>query len=102
MDLDRFTEKAMASAAAAQETALRMGHQQIEAEHIHLALASQQDGLIPRLLGYMGVDTGAYTQELETELAKIPQVHGDSATPPYASRRLNKILERQRFSCSGS
>ena len=47
MELDRFTEKAMGSVAAAQETAVRMGHQQIEGEHIHLALAVQQDGLIP-------------------------------------------------------
>ncbi len=102
MDLDRFTEKAMGSVAAAQETALRMGHQQIEAEHIHLALAVQQDGLIPRLLGYMGIDTGTYTQDLEAELTKLPQIHGDGASPPYASRRFNKILiaaqdEAKRF-----
>ena len=102
MDLDRFTEKAMGSVAAAQETALRMGHQQIEGEHIHLALAVQQDGLIPKLLGYMGIDTGAYTQDLEAELSKLPQIHGDGASPPYASRRFNKILiaaqdEAKRF-----
>ena len=102
MDLDRFTEKAMGSVAAAQETALRMGHQQIEGEHIHLALAVQQDGLIPRLLGYMGINTGAYTQDLEAELSKLPQIHGDGASPPYASRRFNKILiaaqdEAKRF-----
>ena len=102
MDLDRFTEKAIAAVAAAQETALRMGHQQIDGEHIHMALAEQQDGLIPRLLGYMGIDVAEYRNRVEAELAKLPQIHGDGASPPYASRRLNKILisaqdEAKRF-----
>ena len=50
----------------------------------------------------MGIDTGAYTQDLEAELSKLPQIHGDGASPPYASRRFNKILiaaqdEAKRF-----
>ncbi|MBN2557932.1 MAG: hypothetical protein JXB33_04145, partial [Clostridia bacterium] len=74
MDLDRFTEKAMAAVTAAQEAALRMGHQQIDGEHLHLALATQQDGLIPRLLGYMGIDTASYAYDVKAELDKLPKV----------------------------
>lgn len=92
MELDRYTEKAMAAVATAQEIALRLGNQQVDGEHIHMALVSQQDGLIPRLLGYMGIDQAAYMQDLEAELSKLPQIHGSTASPVYASRRLNKIL----------
>jgi ATP-dependent Clp protease ATP-binding subunit ClpB len=59
MEMDRLTENAMAAVASAQEAGLRLGHQQIDGEHLHYALATQQDGLIPKLLGYMGIDTAS-------------------------------------------
>ena len=101
MELDRLTEKAMAAVQAAQEITIRMGQQQIDGEHLHLALVSQQDGLIPRLLGYMGVDIAQYTLALETELARLPKVQGTSASV-YASRRFSELIvhaqdEAKRF-----
>jgi len=101
MELDRLTEKAMAAVQAAQEMTIRMGQQQIDGEHLHLALVSQQDGLIPRLLGYMGVDTAQYTLALESELARLPKVQGASASV-YASRRFSELVvhaqdEAKRF-----
>jgi ATP-dependent Clp protease ATP-binding subunit ClpB len=101
MDMDRLTEKAMAAVAAAQEAGLRLGHQQIDGEHLHYALASQQDGLIPKLLGYMGIDTAQYVKSVESELNKLPKVQGASASV-YASRRFSELLvkaqdEAKRF-----
>ncbi len=101
MDLDRLTEKAMAAVQAAQEITIRMGQQQIDGEHLHLALVSQQDGLIPRLLGYMGADIAQYTLALEAELARLPKVQGASASV-YASRRFSELIvqaqdEAKRF-----
>ena len=101
MNMDRLTEKAMAAVAAAQEAGIRRGHQQIDGEHLHYALASQQDGLIPKLLGYMGVDTALYLSSLENELGKLPRVQGASASV-YASRRFTELLvkaqdEAKRF-----
>ena len=102
MNFERFTEKAQAAVAAAQETAVRMGHQQIDGEHIHLALCTQQDGLIPRLLGYMGHDVHRYAKDVETELDRLPRIHGSAASAVYASRRFNELLikaqdEAKRF-----
>ena len=101
MELDRLTEKAMAAVSAAQETGIRLGHQQIDGEHLHYALATQQDGLIPKLLGYMGIDTAQYVKSVETELNKLPKVQGASASV-YAGRRLSELLvkaqdEAKRF-----
>ncbi|MDD5016712.1 MAG: ATP-dependent chaperone ClpB [Eubacteriales bacterium] len=91
MELDRLTEKAMAAVGAAQETGIRLGHQQIGGEHLHYALATQQDGLIPKLLGYMGIDTAQYVRSVEAELEKLPKVQGASASV-YAGRRLSELL----------
>ena len=91
MELDRLTEKAMAAVGAAQEAGLRLGHQQIDGEHLHYALATQQDGLIPKLLGYMGIDTAQYVKSIEAELAKLPKVQGASASV-YASRRFSELI----------
>ena len=101
MELDRLTEKAMAAVSAAQETAIRLGQQQIDGEHLHYALATQQDGLIPKLLGYMGLDISQYTRSVEKELAKLPKVQGASASV-YASRRFSELIvkaqdEAKRF-----
>ncbi|MCX7842415.1 MAG: ATP-dependent chaperone ClpB [Clostridia bacterium] len=100
MNIEKFTEKAQAALSAAQDIAVRMGHQQVDGEHIHLALAAQEDGLIPKLIGYMGQDIQLYARDIETELEKLPKVHGASSM--YATRRFNEILihaedEAKRF-----
>ena len=101
MEMDKLTEKAMAAVGAAQEAGLRLGHQQIDGEHLHYALATQQDGLIPKLLGYMGIDTAQYVRSIEAELNKLPKVQGVSASV-YASRRFSELIvkaqdEAKRF-----
>jgi len=94
MNIEKFTEKAQAAVSAAQDIAVRMGHQQIDVEHIHLALATQEDGLIPKLIGYMGHDVLLYTKDIETELEKLPKVYGSGASSMYATRKFNEILVR--------
>ncbi|MDP4094736.1 MAG: ATP-dependent chaperone ClpB [Bacillota bacterium] len=94
MNMDRFTEKAQETIFEAQNIAVRMGHQQLDGEHIHLALVSQEDGLIPKLIGYMGLDVLLYSKDLENELEKLPRMYGNSSSALYASRRINEILTR--------
>ena len=50
MDMDKFTDKAQEALGNAQEIALRMNHQQVDGEHLHMALLTQENGLIPRLI----------------------------------------------------
>ena len=102
MNIDKFTEKAQAAVSAAQDIAVRMGHQQVDGEHIHLALAAQEDGLIPKLIGYMGQDIQLYAKDIESELEKLPKVYGGGTSSIYATRRFNEILihaedEAKRF-----
>jgi ATP-dependent Clp protease ATP-binding subunit ClpB len=92
MDFDRFTEKAQQIVVLAQETALRHGHQQVDGEHIHYALLIQEDGLIPKLISYMGEDNSLIINDVEQALNKVPKVYGTNASNIYATRRFNEIF----------
>ncbi len=102
MNIDKFTEKAQEAISATQDIAVRMGHQHVDGEHIHFALVSQEDGLIPKLIGYMGQDVRMYAKDIEAELEKLPKVSGSGASGIYATRRFNEVLihaedEAKRF-----
>ena len=71
---------------------MRMNHQQVDGEHLHMALLTQKEGLIPRLISFTGVDIGLLISDVQRELDKLPAVYGTGASGLYASRRLNSIL----------
>jgi ATP-dependent Clp protease ATP-binding subunit ClpA len=52
MRFDRFTERAQEAAQRAAEIIQRYGHNQIDTEHILLALIEQPQGVIPQILEY--------------------------------------------------
>jgi len=102
MNIDKFTDKAQDAVSRAHELAIRMKHQQLDGEHLHMALLTQEDGLIPRLLELMEVDRELLINDLKRELEKIPAVTGSGVTGVYATRRFNEILiqaedEAKRF-----
>ena len=57
MDPNLLTQKMQEALHDAQTRALRDGHTEIDAEHLLLALLTQADGLVPRLLERAGADT---------------------------------------------
>ena len=94
MDLNRFTEKCREALAQAQSLAIRLGHQEVDGEHLLAALLDQPEGLLPRLLAKMNVPVETFREELESELAKRPRVSGPGVQPGgvYVTQRLNQIL----------
>ena len=91
MNFDKYTQNAQAAVSAAQEIAISNGQQQLEGEHLHLALLQQQDGLVPKLLTYMGLDVNTLIRQVQGEIDKLPKVSGGS-DQLYASRRFSQIL----------
>ena len=89
MKIDKFTQKAQEAISEAQDIAVSEGHQQMDVEHLHLALMMQSGGLIPRLVQYMEVDNGRIIGDLQQEMEKLPKVDGGEL---YATRRLNAVL----------
>ena len=91
VNFDRYTQNAQAAVADCQSIALENGQQQLEGEHLHLALLRQQDGLVPRLLTYMGLDVNTLMGQVQQEVDKLPKVSGGS-DQLYASRRFSRLL----------
>jgi ATP-dependent Clp protease ATP-binding subunit ClpB len=91
MNLNRFTEKAQEAIVAAQRLAEQRHHQQLECEHLLLALLQQTDGIVPPLVQQAGADPAALARQIEAELGRLPQVHG--ATQLYLGPRLKKALD---------
>ncbi|MDR1070583.1 MAG: type VI secretion system ATPase TssH, partial [Gracilibacteraceae bacterium] len=91
MNFEKFTQNAQAAMMECQNIAISEGHQQIDAEHLHIALLMQMDGLISKLLRLMGVNPGEIIGELQEELEKLPKVQG-AGDNMYTTRRLNQAL----------
>ena len=79
MDINRFTEKSREALATAQGLAAQYGHQEVDAEHLALALVNQEDGFVPRVLERAGVAPKALVTALEAVLKKRPSVRGPGA-----------------------
>ena len=79
MDINRFTEKSREALSTAQGLAAQYGHQEVDAEHLALALVNQEDGFVPRVLERIGVSAKALVTALEAELKKRPSVRGPGA-----------------------
>jgi ATP-dependent Clp protease ATP-binding subunit ClpB len=96
MDPNQLTEKTREAMHDAQTKALRYGHQEVDVEHLLLALLDQPDGLAPRLLERMGLPLEALRTGLEDHLASRPRVSGAGAGEPRLGRSLGLVLDSAR------
>ncbi|MFA4936564.1 MAG: Clp protease N-terminal domain-containing protein, partial [Candidatus Methanoperedens sp.] len=90
---DRFTIKAQEAFQDAQSIALDRNQQQLEVEHLLLALINQKEGLTLQLLQKLGANVTGITSSLEEEIDKLPRVEGAGAGQIYMSARLNNVAE---------
>ncbi|MCC7570590.1 type VI secretion system ATPase TssH, partial [Candidatus Micrarchaeota archaeon] len=98
MELNRFTNKAREAIAAAQSIAARFRHQQIDSEHLLLAILEQEEGLGARLLSRAGTDAQKVKNDLQSYLSRQPKVYAGEGTAEqiYLSPRLARILEHAK------
>ncbi len=94
MDINRLTEKAQEALRAAQSEATRLGHQQIDVEHLLLALLNQEGGLTKSILDKTAVDSELVRRRVEEALARLPKVSSGTGGPGevYITARLNRLL----------
>ncbi len=95
MRFDRFTERAQDAAARADEILQRYGHNQIDTEHILLALIEQPEGVIPQILEKMGVDPEAIRYKLDEILKASPKasIYGGGAGQVFMTPRVKRIID---------
>jgi ATP-dependent Clp protease ATP-binding subunit ClpB len=93
MDFSKFTEKAQSAIAESQTLAARLSHQSVDVEHVFLALITQEDGLIPRLLSRMETPVSLVQARLDQHLQGLPKISGTGASGSiYITQRLNALL----------
>ena len=93
MNIEKYTQKMQGAILDAQSIANSYGHQQLEIAHVHYAIISDSDGLIPKLLEAMNVDINSLKADLKSDLEKLPKVSGSSAQL-YMSSELNNVLTK--------
>ena len=93
MDPEKLTLKAQEALQEAKAVAERKHHQQIDVEHLLVALLGQKEGVVIPILQKLGVNPDRVSSQLEDELNRIPQVTGAGAGQVYISSRLNELLD---------
>ncbi len=95
MRFDRFTERAQEAAQRAAEIIQRYGHNQIDTEHILLALIEQPQGVIPQILEQLKIDSTALTERLDYILRTSPKanIFGGGAGQIFITPRVKRIID---------
>ncbi|MDD4838806.1 MAG: Clp protease N-terminal domain-containing protein, partial [Synergistaceae bacterium] len=94
MNMNKMTQKSQEAFYDAQNIAIKHGHQEVDSEHLALALISQENGLIPKLIGKMGLPVENIRNALEIDLRKRPRVSGagQEAGKIFVSQRLSQLI----------
>ncbi len=95
MRFERFTERAQDAAARSYEILQRYGHNQVDTEHILLALLEQTDGVIPQLLERLSVDVNAMRTRLDEILRASPKaaIYGGGSNQVFITPRVKRIID---------
>ncbi len=91
MQVDKLTQKSQEALQDAQRIAREHSHQEMDGEHLLLALLGQAESLVPELLARIGVPPVKLQPDLEKELARRHKIQGGN--DPYAGRDLQKALD---------
>jgi ATP-dependent Clp protease ATP-binding subunit ClpB len=94
MDFNRFTEKLQEAVRVAQSVAIQHGNQQIDTEHLLLALLEQDGGLARSILNKADIQVDALRARAQLEVDRMPKVSGGAGGPDqvYVTPRITKLL----------
>jgi ATP-dependent Clp protease ATP-binding subunit ClpB len=95
VDPNRLTEKSQEALQNAQSRALRLGHTEVDTEHLLAALLEQPEGLVPRLVDRAQIDSEALRRAVEQRLEGRPRVSGPGAESGTVgiTRALSRVLD---------
>ena len=95
MNMNQFTQRSLAAIQGAQELAVEHGNQQIEQEHLLLALLTDGQGFIPQLLSAMGMTVPSFSAAVKAEVEKLPKVSGGGreADKVYVAQDVDRALK---------
>ena len=91
MNSDKLTQKTIETINAATAMARENDNQYVTPEHLLYALIDADGGLIPSLLGKMGVDCDGVLSALDGAIERLPKVQG--AQSIYPSNEFGKVID---------
>ncbi len=89
MNITKFTQKSQEAVADVEKLAYEYGNQELEEEHLLVALLRQEDGLIPRLIEKMEIDLDHFKTTAIKALEARTKVSGGQLV---MGNYLNKVL----------
>ncbi len=94
MDIRKFTQRSVEAIQGAQSIAIEHNNQQVDEEHLLLALLTQEDSLIASLIKRMGKDDEAFTEAVRAAVERRPQITGGGreADRVYITQELDRAL----------
>ena len=90
MNIQKFTQKSIEAINACEKLAYEYGNQEIEQEHLFVALLTQEDGLIGKLIEKMEINREHFTENAKRRLNACTKVSG--AGQIYVGKDLNNVL----------
>ena len=90
MNISKFTQKSVEAVQDCEKLAYDHGNQEIEQEHLLLALLQQEDGLIPKLIEKMDIDLNYFKNDAENMVNARTKVSGGGQV--YIGKNLNDVL----------
>jgi ATP-dependent Clp protease ATP-binding subunit ClpB len=89
MRLDKFTLRGQEAIQSAIELAERNQHQQVEPEHLVIAMLEQPEGIVRPILGKLGANVAVILNDTQAAVARFPRVQGGQQ---YFSPRLSQVF----------
>ena len=89
MNIQKFTQKSIEAINDCEKLAYEYGNQEIEQEHLLVALLSQEDGLIGKLIEKMEINREHFTENAKKHLNARVKVSGGQV---FVGKDLNNVL----------
>ena len=89
MNIQKFTQKSVEAVNDCEKLAYEYGNQEIEEEHLLMALLRQEDGLIPKMIEKMEINQNDFMEAAKRCLEARTKVSGGQI---YIGQDLNRVL----------
>ena len=89
MNIQKFTQKSIEAINGCEKIAMEYGNQELEQEHLLMALMRQENGLIPSLISKMNIDTTQFVNAIDAALSARVKVQGGQLR---VGQQLNYVL----------
>ena len=89
MNIQKFTQKSIEAINGCEKIAMEYGNQELEQEHLLMALMRQENGLIPSLISKMNIDTAQFVNAVDAALNARVKVQGGDLR---VGQHLNYVL----------